>query len=166
MLSQKHVIAMSIYVIVLTCLILAHHTFNKRLILKRMMENKINKKIEGFNYKRDHLYTSFNASKSTEAVNFDNPELPYTFGPHHFQLGTFCMQWGTSNTNVTFPFDFDRQFITLITSSRTSTYRSSAKLKNIRNDGARTRGNGIEKEIYFLAIGLKVDPVEGYTNYR
>jgi len=163
MLTQMNVISLSFYLIIMTCLILVQHVFNKRMMIKRMVENN---KTEGFNYRRDHLYTGFNASKSTEAVNFDNPELPYTFGPHHFQLGTFCMQWGTSSGNVTFPFDFDRAFITLITSSRASTYRSSTKIKNVRNGSARTRGDGIEKEIYFLAIGLKIDPVEGYTNYR
>ena len=95
------ILTLSSFFVVLTCLMCICFVSKKSLCYEET-------KKENFDDRFHHLRRTSYFPETDESSNFENPELPYSYGPNHFQLGGFCMQWGyTTGSNIKFHFPFD-----------------------------------------------------------
>lgn len=90
----------------------------------------------------------------------NNPELPYSIGKNHFVIGGFCMQWGHAFTDkLDFPFKFDRVFAAYGTVGRTTGESKNVKVRFLTEKELHFTLHGGNKNIFWLAIGLKITPI-------
>jgi hypothetical protein len=92
-------------------------------------------------------------------TKFENLEVPYVFRNNKnglFLLGTFMLQWGTSNSKtVKYVEQFDEAYGIMITPINNKSGKNNCKVRWISNERFNVRANSMERPFFWIAYGLK-----------